>query len=186
MRGAPRGKRENKDSAGQRVIRENQETRDFLANLEIMERQDLKASGVHLVRKEKREEGDCQEKLDLEDFRDPPDPRGGRGGRAPLAALATLDPPGSRGSGGSLVRTGGQGGRGPSAPLETRVSPGPVAHTGGEAGRGGQASQGAPDLWVPEAMWDPLDRLETWASWVLKENLDHRENKDSGAQWDQL
>ena len=186
MRGAPRGKRGNKDSGAQRVIRENQGTRDFLGNLEIMERQDLKVSGVHLVRKEKRVEADCPGKLDLEDFQGQLDPRGGRAGKAPLAALATLDPPGSRGSRGSLARTGGQGGRDPWARLATRGSRGPVAHTGGGAGQGGQASQAALDPWVPGAMWAPLGRLETWASWGLRESRDHRENKDSGEPRDQL
>ena len=185
-RGAPRVQRVNKGSGGQRGIRENQETRDFRENQEIMERQDLKASGVLLARKEKRVEEECPVKLDLEDSQDQLDPRDGRGGKVPQAAPATPDLPGSRGSEGSPATTGGQGGRGPSARPETRGSQGPAALTGGGAGPGGQANREAVDPLVPEAMWAPQDRLATWASRALRESLDHLENKDSGEPWDQL
>ena len=178
VKGAPRGALGNKDSGGQKGIRENLETRDFLENLEIMETQDPKASGDHLVRKEKRVEGECQEKLDLEDSQDLLDPRGGRAGKVPQAARVTLAPLDSRGSGASLARMGGLGGRGPLDPRGTRESRGPVAHMGGEAGQGDQANQEALDPSVPGAMWALLDRLVTWASRVLRENPDHLENKD--------
>ena len=186
VKGAPRGALGNKDSRDQKGIRESLETRDFLENLEITETQDPKASGVHLVRKEKRVEGECQEKLDLEDSQDQLDPRGGRAGKVPQAAPVTLAPLDSRGSGASLERMGGLGGRDPLDPRETRESRAPVAHMGGEAGQGGRANQEALDQWVPGAMWALLGRLATWASKVLRENLDHLENKDSGAPWDQL
>ena len=71
-------------------------------------------------------------------------------------------------------------------PRGTRESRAPVAHMGGEAGQGGRANKEALDQWVPGAMWALLGRLATWDSKVLRENLDHLENKDSGAPWDQL
>ena len=160
------------------MIRGNQETRDFLANLEIMETLDLKVSGVHLVKKERRGGGACQEKLDHEDFLGQLGQKDGRAGKEPLAAPATLAPPVSRGRGGSLARTGGRGGRGPLDPRGIRGSPGPAAHTGGGAGQGGQANPAALAPSGPGAMWAPLDLRVTWASRALRGNLGHKENKD--------